>query len=210
MKDQKAALRECAETLRHQRPHSWEEFPDFPLYMDQLLAYINNQQIITADDDDGLTAAMVNNYTKSGLVPRAEGKKYSRDHIAYLTAVCTLKHALAARDLDLLLREELRGESNVEQGYRRLCRTLDRVLNEISGEMDDVSGRLSLADGAIHFAVLSYAAAVAGSRYLTLLKEEKAEELAEERQRELEAKELKKQSRRSAKKKKSEDEETHE
>ena len=34
---------------------------------------------------------MVNNYTKNALVPRAEGKKYNRDHLAYLTFVCILK-----------------------------------------------------------------------------------------------------------------------
>ena len=73
------------ERLRTQRPVPWDQLPDFSLYMDQVLSYMD-RQVIRFDEDDGLTAAMVNNYTKSGLVPRAEGKKYNRDHLAYLTA----------------------------------------------------------------------------------------------------------------------------
>ena len=58
------------EQLRTQRPVDWDHLPDFALYMDQVLSYMD-RQVIRFDGDDGLTAAMVNNYTKSGLVPRA-------------------------------------------------------------------------------------------------------------------------------------------
>ena len=95
------------ERLRTQRPVPWDQLPDFSLYMDQVLSYMD-RQVIRFDEDDGLTAAMVNNYTKSGLVPRAEGKKYNRDHLAYLTAICVLKRVMSTRDMDLLIREELR------------------------------------------------------------------------------------------------------
>lgn len=61
------------ERLRTQRPVPWDQLPDFSLYMDQVLSYMD-RQVIRFDEDDGLTAAMVNNYTKSGLVPRADGK----------------------------------------------------------------------------------------------------------------------------------------
>ena len=62
------------ERLRTQRPVPWDQLPDFSLYMDQVLSYMD-RQVIRFDEDDGLTAAMVNNYTKSGLVPRAEGEE---------------------------------------------------------------------------------------------------------------------------------------
>ena len=61
------------EQLRTQRPVDWDHLPDFALYMDQVLSYMD-RQVIRFDGDDGLTAAMVNNYTKSGLVPRAGGR----------------------------------------------------------------------------------------------------------------------------------------
>ena len=96
-------LMELRESLRSQRPVAWDQLPDFALYMDQVLSYMD-RQVIRFDEDDGLTAAMVNNYTKSGLVPRAEGKKYNRDHLAYLTAICVLKHVMSTRDMDLLIK----------------------------------------------------------------------------------------------------------
>lgn len=76
--------------MRTQRPVAWDQLPDFALYMDQVLSYMD-RQVLRFDEEDALTASMVNNYTKSGLVPRAEGKKYNREHLAYLTAICVLK-----------------------------------------------------------------------------------------------------------------------
>ena len=61
-------LTELRQRLRTQRPVAWEQLPDFALYMDQVLSYMD-RQVIRFDEDDGLTSAMVNNYTKSGLVP---------------------------------------------------------------------------------------------------------------------------------------------
>ena len=104
--------------LREQRPVTWDQLPDFSLYMDQVLSYMD-RQVIRFDESDVLTAAMVNNYTKSGLVPRAEGKKYNREHLAYLTAICVLKRVMSTRDMDLLIREELQGERQGPADYRR-------------------------------------------------------------------------------------------
>jgi hypothetical protein len=166
-------LTELRERLRTQRPVEWSQLPDFPLYMDQVLSYMD-RQVIRFDEDDGLTAAMVNNYTKNGLVPRAEGKKYNRDHLAYLTAICVLKHVMSAKDMDLLIQEELQGERSVEGGYTDFCDSLDKALNLTADEMAQRPQNDTLADAAIHFALLSYAAGVASSRYVALLRQEKA------------------------------------
>lgn len=166
-------LSSLQEQLRQQRPAEWAQLPDFALYMDQVLSYMD-RQVIRRDNDDGLTAAMVNNYTKSGLVPRAEGKKYNRDHLAYLTTICVLKHVMSTKDMDLLIKEELQGERNIPDSYAAFCDSLDKALRIAADEMDaqTESGR-SLADSAIHFALLSYAAGVASSRYVTLLRQQK-------------------------------------
>lgn len=49
-------------------PCGWETLPDFPLYMDQVLSYME-RQTIRLDESDALTASMVNNYTKNALSP---------------------------------------------------------------------------------------------------------------------------------------------
>ena len=171
-------LTELQERLKHQRPEKWQQLPDFALYMDQILSYMD-RQVIRFDEDDGLTAAMVNNYTKTGLVPRAEGKKYTREHLAYLTAICVMKHVMSTRDMDLLIREELQGDRSVEDGYAAFCASLDKALNIAADEMQErtadgqCSESIDLADSAIHFALMSYAAGVVSSRYVALLREQK-------------------------------------
>lgn len=162
--------------LRNQRPVDWDQLPDFSLYMDQVLSYMD-RQVIRFDGDDGLTAAMVNNYTKSGLAPRAEGKKYGREHLAYFTAICVLKRVMSTRDMDLLIREELQ-DRPVQDGYAAFRQSLDKALNITADELAARTGGqelddAALADAAIHFALLSYAAGVAGSRCVALLRERK-------------------------------------
>lgn len=171
--------------LRSQRPVPWEQLPDFALYMDQILSYMD-RQVIRFDDEDTLTAAMVNNYTKSGLVPRAEGKKYNREHLAYLTAICVLKRVMSTRDMDLLIREELRGERTVEDGYTAFCESLNSALQAMAQEMEARPEGDTLADAAIHFALISYAAGLASSRYVSLLREERAGEPAHRSKKEKE------------------------
>ena len=165
-------LTDLQERLRTQRPVEWEQLPDFALYMDQVLSYMD-RQFIRFDEADTLTAAMVNNYTKSGLVPRAEGKKYNREHLAYLTAICILKRVMSTRDMDMLIHEELQGSHSVESGYNAFCASLDKALNITVDEMESRPAGDSLADAAIHFALLSYAAGVASSRYVALLRRQK-------------------------------------
>ena len=165
--------------LREQRPVEWDQLPDFSLYMDQVLSYMD-RQVIRFDGDDGLTAAMVNNYTKSGLAPRAEGKKYGREHLAYFTAICVLKRVMSTRDMDLLIREELQ-DRPVRDGYAAFRQSLDKALNITADELAARTGDgdpddPALADAAIHFSLLSYAAGVAGSRCVALLRERKGPE----------------------------------
>ncbi|MET0016255.1 DUF1836 domain-containing protein [Oscillibacter sp.] len=163
---------ELQERLRRQRPVDWDQLPDFSLYMDQVLSYMD-RQVLRFDGDDGLTAAMVNNYTKGGLLPRADGKKYSREHLAYLTVICVLKQVLSTRDMHLLLDQELKDSGSVEAGYQTFCRSLDGSMNLTADQMDRHQDPEKLADSAIHFALLSYAAGAASRRYVTLLRHQR-------------------------------------
>ena len=95
-------LRELKSRMEQERPAQWEELPDLALYMDQIISYMS-RQLIHFDQGEGLTSAMVNNYIKDGLVPRADGKRYGPVHLGYLTAVCALKKVLSVRDMGILI-----------------------------------------------------------------------------------------------------------
>lgn len=79
-------LLDLKQRLERERPANWRELPDIALYMDQIISYLP-RQLIHFDDSEALTSAMVNNYIKEGLVPRASGKRYGPIHLGYLTAV---------------------------------------------------------------------------------------------------------------------------
>ena len=170
--DELSALRE---RLATQRPVAYDEMPDFPLYMDQMLSYME-RQVLRFDDGDALTAAMVNNYTKSGLLPRAEGKKYNREHLCYLTAVCILKQVMSVKDVELLLSSVV-PRDDVAGGYEAFRADLDRSLNLVTDVMEGYPEE-DAAQAALHFALLSYAAGVASDRYVSLLRRQREEQTA--------------------------------
>ena len=83
--------------------------------MDQIISYLP-RQLIHFDDSEALTSAMVNNYIKEGLVPRASGKRYGPIHLGYLTAVCALKRCCLSGTQGSSSRRERSGERR-----RRSC-----------------------------------------------------------------------------------------
>ena len=162
-------LEQLQERLHNQRPIPWEKFPDIPLYMDQVLYYINHQ-LDPICQPELLTAAMVNNYTKSGLLPRAEGTRYNSDHLAYLTTICILKQVLPARDIDLLIRKHLQ-DGDIRNRYEVLMESLDQTLNRAADEMQDYMTEDKLEDAAVHFALNAFAASVVCRRYVDILRQ---------------------------------------
>ena len=102
--DTMKAKKQLEEELRTERPAPWDQIPDIDLYKDQLTEYLKRQHIgFAMNVEDPLTSAMINNYIKVGVLPRANGKRYDRTHIAYLTAVALLKQVLSVQETGELI-----------------------------------------------------------------------------------------------------------
>lgn len=161
-------IRGLKERLEGERPVEWEGFPDIGLYMDQLINYMP-RQLIHYGEGEVLTSAMVNNYIKDGAMPRAEGKRYSRTHLAYLTALCALKQVLSVKDAGLLLASAAQGQE--PRGlYEQFCMELDRALDVTAGSLDPTAGEEDLPGLALSLALRSYADKLACQRILELLR----------------------------------------
>lgn len=160
-------IMDLKQRLTEQRPISWENLPDIALYMDQVLALME-RQTIHFDQDDKLTAAMVNNYIKDGVVPRAEGKRYHAEHLAYLTMTCVLKQVLPVKDVALLTGKEMENHS-VQENYDRFCAELSSALNSAADQLPENLNEDTLAETAMHFALLSYAFGLSCRRMTELL-----------------------------------------
>lgn len=75
-------------------PH-WDALPDLELYMDQVIVFMEKYLALFGDGRDKLiTPSMINNYVKLGIIPPPVKKKYNREHLAQLMAICMLKQIL--------------------------------------------------------------------------------------------------------------------
>lgn len=168
-------LAELKKRLEEERPTAWDGFPDIGLYMDQIISYMG-RQLIAYEGGDALTPAMVNNYIKDGLLPRADGKKYSKPHLAYLTAICALKQVLSVKETRALL--QAGGEDqDPEDLYAAFFQELSLALDCTAELVDPDAPEEELARLALRFALRSYADKLACERILSLIAppEQKAE-----------------------------------
>ena len=161
-------LQNLRSRMERERPAPWKELPDIALYMDQLISYMS-RQLIRFDEGPALTPAMVNNYIKDGLVPRAEGKRYGPVHLGYLTAVVALKQVLSVRDIGALMGAGRALEKTPPEQYAYFCDALDHALTETAQSIDPEAQEQDLARMALDFAVRSYANQLACQRILNIL-----------------------------------------
>ncbi len=152
----------CEEMLRGM-PGEYRAMPDLELYMDQVLDYLSRSRVSSREGDE-LTSAMVNNYIKDGLVPRAEGKKYSRKHLVRLAMIARLKQVLSVKDMASLLSAQK--ELSPEELYGHFT---DRLENAFKG-IDIERGEDGLALAAMELALSSYAQKVACEYLLDTLR----------------------------------------
>lgn len=154
--ERKNALEKQLETGR---PASWEQIPDIDLYKDQLTEYLKRQHIgFALGIEETLTSAMINNYIKMGVLPRAKGKRYDRDHIAYLTAVALLKQVLSVTETGDLLELSIEGgeDDSVKAFYTRYSDVLDNALMESASMLKTSNTYDEMKELALELAVRSY------------------------------------------------------
>lgn len=173
------SLEELKKKLEDERPVSWELFPDISLYMDQIVSYMS-RQLIGFDGDGKLTPAMINNYIKDGLLPRAAGKKYTRDHIAYLTAICIFKQVIPVRDIGPLL-EKATENDGIEAFYGALTDLMDREMTEISKKVPEELNDEQISAAAMEFAVSAYCGQFLCKRLIQMLADNNNKETSKKR-----------------------------
>ncbi|EHJ52696.1 DUF1836 domain-containing protein [Streptococcus macacae] len=82
----------------------WDQLPELDLYLDQVLLYVNQLTSTSANSNDkGLTASMINNYVKHGHIEKPLKKKYSRQQIARLIVITSLKNVFAIQEISQTL-----------------------------------------------------------------------------------------------------------
>ncbi|HYE67914.1 MAG TPA: DUF1836 domain-containing protein [Anaerovoracaceae bacterium] len=162
-------LTELIGRLSAERPADWDGLPDIELYRDQVLNYMKRQHSLQPEAAQ-LTGAMINNYIKSGLLPRANGKKYTKDHLVYLTAICSLKQVLSVGETDELLKLQP-NIADTRGFYEEYLAKMEEAFRETSEKLDENNSKEQLASIALQLAISSYAQKLACEKILDLLKE---------------------------------------
>jgi hypothetical protein len=103
-----------------------DDLPDIGLYMDQVTGLLNRKlsPFTMGRDETPLTPSMINNYVKSGHISRPKRKKYSREQLAALYMLCSLKGNLSITDSAALIYflTEQEGASDAYQRFVSLQR----------------------------------------------------------------------------------------
>ena len=106
----------------------WEELPQIELYLDQVIALVNNYVgffVYDPTEEKLLTPSMVNNYVKLRLIPAPVRKKYGRKHIALLLMVCTFKQSVSMAAMSEMLPPD--DEEQIHQEYMRFTVSYLRI-----------------------------------------------------------------------------------
>lgn len=104
MENQIKELQKWLETASSYELPAWNNLPAVPLYMEQVIQYINDSlKPLSPNDKYTLTSFMVNNYVKAGMIKMPDKKKYNVEHLGYLFAITTLKETLSMSELNLLI-----------------------------------------------------------------------------------------------------------
>ncbi len=158
--------------LVNDRPEPWEKLPDIDLYMDQVVSYLPRQSV--GGKPPAITSAMINNYVKAGLLPRANGKRYHKEHMVYLTVIGLLKNILTVKDMQLLLEHEL-VEGKEEAFYKNFLQDVDDTFHLVDASIDATLTTEDMAELALQLALASCATKSACEQLLDIIASEKTQ-----------------------------------
>jgi len=113
----------------------WDSFPDLDLYMDQVMTYLERElaPLAVEGQEKMITTWMINNYVKGKLLPSTVQKKYSKEHLGYMFAICSIKQILSISDITLLF-DFQRDTQDASELYNFFRKTQKEMINSIADE----------------------------------------------------------------------------
>ena len=147
-----------SDTLQDFHLPRWEELPNFDLYLDQVITI--------------LTAAMINNYVKLKLIPKAEKKRYNRMHIAYLIAITILKQVLTISEVKQGI-EYQAGINGLKEAFNLFCEEQEAAIKAVADHLKNQDSTfllegITVQNTAIKMATMSFAGKLVAEKILHL------------------------------------------
>lgn len=108
----------------------YADLPTVGLYLDQTVQFVNGY--FRTFQGVELTASMVSNYVKKGILSHPIKKKYTRDQLACLIYIVVSKTVLSMENIDTLFRMQ-RAHYSSAQAYDTFCDELENCLPYVFG-----------------------------------------------------------------------------
>lgn len=151
----------------------FKELPNVPLYMEQVISYVNRcLSPLLSEEDSSITSFMVNNYVKAKVISGPEQKKYNEEHIGYLLAIAFLKKTLSMSEVGLLIRLDQRPDTDKRALYRFFKSMLEDVTEDTAKnanfhlkDLQKVFGKMEKEDPELAKRYLASSIAVLALRY---------------------------------------------
>ena len=109
----KKAIERWLNDLNNFSFRDFNNLPELDLYMEQVMKYLDKQLYIfqTSTDDKQITPSMINNYVKGEVIPAPKAKKYSKEHLAIIQEVCSLKKVLSLDEIKQIIQTTYNNEN---------------------------------------------------------------------------------------------------
>ena len=124
-----------AARIRDFRLPRFHELPNVGLYLEQVVKYVNGALIPLGCPE--LTASMVSNYVKKGVIAAPLKKQYDAERIAYLIFIGIGKSVLSIENIALLFSMQ-KETYPAETAYNYFCMELENMLLHIAGLKDTI------------------------------------------------------------------------
>lgn len=151
--------------IRKVRLPQWEELPKFDLYMDQVVAFINDA--LGPLGVDLMTPAMINNYVKHQVILAPVKKKYQTMHLADLLLIGLLKPLFSIDTIRNGIDQVTTGDFP-KQAYDNFIKTLNAAL-ETMGLGEPAKQPKTLNDKLMQVAVDAILSRIQSEHLLTMI-----------------------------------------
>lgn len=130
----------------------YSELPEIDLYMDQIISIAEKYLApLTVGDKSIITPSMINNYVKNNIIPPPQKKRYTRDHLAKIIIICTMKQTVEITDIAATLNQSI--ETNgIERTFDSFAK---RYEDDLSQTVENATALAEEDDGSVLDVILA-------------------------------------------------------